>query len=162
MKILSLILTVLMMSFVLVGTTSAAIQLDLTNNSPAPYTLEGYADNSIFDSITKHYSGTDIVPISLTNTGNTIIYDGVLQFNGPVTDLQNVVDDVASLVVGDGIHSSNLIANSISVDTLTIAAGSTITIRRSRWTSSGIHARTNELADMATDRINGSHGLPPP
>jgi len=123
---LSLILSVLMMSFVLVGTTSAAIQLDLTNNSAVPATLQGYAENSIFDSITKHYSGTDIVQISLTNTGNTIIYGGLLQFNGVVTDLQNVSG--SNLGVGDGTQSSNLTANSICADTLTIAAGSIITI----------------------------------
>ena len=128
---LRLILTVLMMSFMLVGTTSAAINpLTLNNNNPLESVTLGHVDNPNFDLIKKYGLGTDIVPISLTNMGDTLISAGVLQFNGRVTDLHTVVgSSSASLGVGNGTYSSNLTANSICTGTLTIAAGSTITIR---------------------------------
>jgi hypothetical protein len=106
-----------MLSFVLVGTTSASIQLDLTNNSTVP---------PIYGSITKSGSDTDIVTFNLTNTGNTAIYDGVLQFNGSITNLQNVDGVGAGLGVGNGTH---LTASSINVGVLTLGIGSRITIR---------------------------------
>ncbi|MGD0517016.1 MAG: hypothetical protein ABSA26_05720 [Thermoguttaceae bacterium] len=125
---LSSILVLLVMNLMVVGTTSAAIQLGLHNNNlTTPTILEGYPDNSQFGSITKDGVGTDIIQISLTNTGNTNINAGLVRFDGLVTNLSNVTG--SNLGVGDGFRSSNLTANSIDADTLTITAGSVITIR---------------------------------
>jgi hypothetical protein len=125
---LNAILVLLIVNLVVVGTASAAIQLNLTNNSTSTYTYPG--PDTLFDLITKTGSGIDIIPISLTNTGDTIISAGVLKFKGGVTDLHTVVgSSSSSLGIGDDGHSSNLTANSICVGTLTVTAGSTITIR---------------------------------
>jgi hypothetical protein len=126
---LSTILILLVMNLVVVGTTSAAIHLDLSNNSLTSVKHDELVPNSVFDSITKHYSGTDNIPISLTNNGNTIIYGGVLQFSGSDIVLHDVLGEAASLLVGDVNKNTNLTVKSISCDTLTIAAGSTLTIK---------------------------------
>jgi hypothetical protein len=119
---------VLVMNMVVVGTASASI-LRLSNPDPtSPVTLKDCVDPSVVQAISKTGSGTDIVPISLTNTGRTAIDAGVLQFSGHIVDLQNVVGG-GNIKVGDGIQSSDLTATYICVDTLTLSAGSTLTIR---------------------------------
>jgi hypothetical protein len=126
---LSVILMLLAMTLAVAGTAIAGIQITLNNNNTTtPATLDEYDDNTVFDSITKKNPGTDIVPISLTNRGHTIIDDGPLQFKGHVIDLQNVAGSGA-MEVGDGICGSNITVDSICIDVLTIAPGSTVTIR---------------------------------
>jgi hypothetical protein len=119
---------VLVMNMVVVGTASASI-LHLSNPDPtSPVTLKDCVDPSVVQAISKTGSGTDIVPISLTNTGHTAIDAGVLQFSGRIVNLQHV-DGCGNMEVGDGIQSSDLTATSICVDTLTLSAGSTLTIQ---------------------------------
>lgn len=143
---LSTIFMLLVMNLVVVGTASAAVQLSLTNNSTSSSTYLG--SDTFFDSITKSGSGTDIVPISLTNTGGTIISAGVLQFTGHVIDLHKVVGSSASILeVGDVTHSSNVTVDSIYVPTLNIAAGSTINFRP---VSGGYHSYEEVTTEEVT------------
>ena len=136
------ILTAMMVYSVMVGSISAAINPLVLSNPPDPFIMTE-SDNPNYDLITKIGTGTCIVNISLSNTGDTIINTGVLQFNGSTIDLQkvsvggnNLTDrpftaadsGITRLVVGDGINSTNVTASSINIDTLDIAAGSTFTL----------------------------------
>lgn len=124
---LNSILVLLVMSVMVERTSSAAV-LNLSNPNPtASVTLQGVAELSEFDSITKSGPGAVIVPISLTNTGSTSIRDGLLQFSGSVVNLQNV--NGSTMQVGDGTHSSSLTASSICVNTLALTPGCTLTLR---------------------------------
>jgi hypothetical protein len=145
-KILNPLLILLIINLGFVGSASAAIEL--TNNTDSPVTLDGYPDNALIDSIIKVGTGTDIIDISLTVNGATAINEGSVQFSGETINLQNVYGgnnkptnvgenktlaglstSLSSLQVGNGIVGSHLSANYISVATLTIGAGSTVTIR---------------------------------
>jgi autotransporter-associated beta strand protein len=77
--------------------------------------------------ITKTGSHTLTINGDVSYTGETKIEDGILQLNGNISNL-NIVGN-GDLSVGDGINPVEVTADSISVSTLTIAAGSKITIR---------------------------------
>jgi hypothetical protein len=116
----------LVVNLMVAGSAFASIQLNLHNSDPTNpvYTTEEqYQDNCYFDSIEKTGSGSDIIQISLSTTGETIINSGVVQFNGSCTNLANVTG--SNLVIGE---NSNVTAESVRVDSLTLAAGATLNI----------------------------------
>jgi autotransporter-associated beta strand protein len=77
--------------------------------------------------ITK--TGSHILTINgdVSYTGETKIEDGILHLNGNVSNL-NIAGN-GDLSVGDGVNPVEVAADSISVGTLTIAAGAKITLR---------------------------------
>jgi autotransporter-associated beta strand protein len=79
-------------------------------------------------SLTKQGAGVWTLTNSTAYSGETTIQEGLLQLNGIVSDLHAVSGD-GDLGVGDGANPAMLIADSIMVDTLTIAAGAEVVIR---------------------------------
>ena len=77
--------------------------------------------------LNKTGAGTATILSSASYTGNTSISAGRLQFNGPTSAL-HVVSGAGALGVGNGTASSLLSADSINASSLTIAAGSMVTI----------------------------------
>jgi autotransporter-associated beta strand protein len=77
----------------------------------------------------KTGSGTLTLSGDLNYTGTTIIDAGTLQINATNT-LGDIISTTGngSLGVGDGVNPTTLTADSVIVDTLTIGAGSTLTI----------------------------------
>ena len=79
-------------------------------------------------SLTKQGAGLWTLANNTAYSGDTIIEEGLLQLNGAVSNLHAISGD-GNLGVGDGVNSAMLIADSIMVNTLTIATGSEVVIR---------------------------------
>lgn len=77
--------------------------------------------------IIKKGAGVLTLANSADYSGDTIIEDGLLQLNGAVSDL-HTISGKGDLGVGDGVDPATLTADSIKVNTLTIAAGAKIVI----------------------------------
>jgi hypothetical protein len=131
-------------TLVMVQTGMASVQLDLTNDTENIVFLDGYDDGLECDLIQKSGTGIDVIPIGLTNTGNTRITEGTLQFTGSQVILQDVIAATTTqgsgqgasgsitgntLIVGSDDSASQVWAKSISVGTLTIGRGSKVTIK---------------------------------
>jgi hypothetical protein len=120
--------------------TSMAAILVLENEGPGDAIYQG--TGGIFDEIQKTGLGNDIVPVDLSNAGETRIEEGTIQFTGSRVILQNVVNNVlpsagnegtpsaSTLIVGDDTHTSYVSAASVSVGTLRIGAGSKLVIEQ--------------------------------
>ena len=72
--------------------------------------------------------GTVIITGMPAYNGDTAINGGILQINTVGSPVLHNVTGTATLGVGDGTSATNLTADSISTGTLTIGAGSTVTI----------------------------------
>ena len=77
--------------------------------------------------LNKTGAGTAVILGNATYSGDTTIAAGCLQFKG-LNSVLHAISGAGALSVGNGTTSSVLSADSIGVSTLTIAAGSTITI----------------------------------
>lgn len=77
--------------------------------------------------VIKKGSGTCTVNGMLNYTGDTVIESGTLEITGPAANL-HAISGQGDLVVGGGAYSTTLTAESIAIDTLTIAAGAVVVI----------------------------------
>ncbi|MGD0516529.1 MAG: PEP-CTERM sorting domain-containing protein [Thermoguttaceae bacterium] len=84
---------------------------------------------SIGGGLAKASGGILTLTGALTYTGATAITGGTVQINTPGTSALAAISGAGSLGIGDGIVASTVSANSVSVDTLTIGAGSTLVIK---------------------------------
>ena len=86
-------------------------------------TLSG---NNTYKGTTTVNDGELIISGAVVSIGSASILGGSLQVNSPLATMQDITGGV--LIVGDGSTAASLTADSVAVETLTIAAGSTLTI----------------------------------
>jgi len=78
--------------------------------------------------VIKQGAGVWTLDNNTAYSGDTIIQEGLLQLNGTESDL-HAVSGQGDLGVGDGTNNAMLVADSITVNTLTIGAGAEVVIR---------------------------------
>ncbi len=133
-----------------VNITASGATLDINNLSQTIGSLSGVAGSSVLlgsgtltiggnasttfagvisgtGGITKDGSGILTLAGNPTYTGNTVITAGVLQLTASAATLA-VISGQGQLIVGNGSSATQLTASIINVGTLTIIAGSTVTI----------------------------------
>jgi hypothetical protein len=115
--------------------------LDLINNSTGTLTISGLLSNPYGKEITQSGIGPIVITQPLNSVAPLYLNQGSLQLLGPDSTLDEVSffqtgplsasggSSGGDLIVGDAAHISNLTATSIIVHSLTIGAGSTVTIK---------------------------------
>ena len=86
-------------------------------------------------SLVKQGSGVWTLSNNTAYSGDTIIEDGLLQFNGPVSNL-HAISGNGNLGVGDDVNAATLTADSININILTLGVGpglSLIRLQADRW-----------------------------
>jgi hypothetical protein len=80
-------------------------------------------------SITKVGTGMVVLAGTASVPGTFDIDSGTLALSSTVTDTFGSVTGAGALIVGDGAHRASLTVNSVNIGTLTLGAGSTLTIK---------------------------------
>ncbi|MGW8256491.1 MAG: hypothetical protein ACWGMZ_03300 [Thermoguttaceae bacterium] len=89
--------------------------------------------------LVKDGAGTLNIAAAADYLGDTTISDGLLQLSGATSAL-NHITGAGDLLVGDGVNPAEVMVNSISVHTLTIAAGAVVRLGQTGTLSGkGLH-----------------------